>query len=138
MNRWRLLKLPRIPPIKHQLRRPRAAPFFVGYNSGMSELQKLGRQFLEHLEAERGRSLKTVENYRRYLDRFFLFAKVEKPKYLTDEIVREYRRWLNRHPHQAGQTGAPGATLKKKTQNYYLIALRAFLKYLRKRGIESL
>jgi len=29
-------------------------------------------------------------------------------------------------------------TLKKKTQNYYLIALRAFLKYLRKRHITSL
>ncbi len=28
--------------------------------------------------------------------------------------------------------------MKKKTQNYYLIALRAFLKYLRKLGIESL
>ena len=28
-------------------------------------------------------------------------------------------------------------TLKKKTQNYYLIALRSFLKYLRKRGIDS-
>ena len=28
--------------------------------------------------------------------------------------------------------------MKRRTQNYYLIALRAFLKYLRKRGIESL
>ena len=40
--------------------------------------------------------------------------------------------WLNR------QSGNGNDTLKRKTQNYYLIALRAFLKYLRKRGIESM
>ena len=94
-------------------------------------LQQLKREFLEHLEIERGRSLKTIENYGRYLDRFFQFSELEKPKDITDECLRTYRLWLNRQPAGSG-------TLKKKTQNYYLIALRAFLKYLRKRGIESL
>lgn len=101
------------------------------------KLTELKRQFLEHTEIERGRSLKTVENYDRYLERFLQFAKVEDPKKITEDLVREYRLWLNR------QSIAPRGlrskeTLKKKTQNYYLIALRAFLKYLMKRDIISL
>jgi len=59
-------------------------------------LETLKREFLEHLEIEKGRSLKTVENYGRYLDRFLLFAKIQKPSGITDEVVREYRLWLNR------------------------------------------
>ncbi|MEN9405303.1 MAG: hypothetical protein RLY47_262 [Candidatus Parcubacteria bacterium] len=97
-------------------------------------LKDFKQQFLEHLEIEKGRSVKTTENYDRYLTRFFNFAKIDDPKKLTDSTVREFRLWLNRQESGAGQ----GATLKKKTQNYYLIALRAFLKYLRKRGVESL
>ena len=50
--------------------------------------------------------------------------------------MREYRLWLNRQ--STGNNKATGATLKKKTQNYYLIALRAFLKYLAKRGVKTL
>ncbi len=98
----------------------------------MADLVVLKRQFLEHLEIEKGRSLKTVENYNRYLTRFIRFAGVSKPSQLNDELVRRFRLWLNRQP--AGES----QTLKKNTQNYYLIALRAFLKYLRKRGIDSL
>lgn len=92
------------------------------------------RQFLEHVEIEKGRSLKTVENYSRYLETFFAAAHIKNTADITDESVREYRLWLNRKP-----SGAPrSATLKKRTQNYYLIALRAFLKYLMKRGVPSL
>lgn len=101
------------------------------------DLQTLKRQFFEHLEIEKGRSLKTVENYERYLNRFLEFAKVSDPKALTDDTVREFRLWLNRQPSGV-KVGGRVETLKKKTQNYYLIALRSFLKYLRKRGIESL
>jgi len=99
----------------------------------MNDLSKLHREFLEYLEIERGRSLKTVENYDRYLKRFFEFSKIKKVDQITDESVRKYRLWLNR---QKGSTDA--GTLKKKTQNYHLIALRVFLKYLVKRGVESL
>jgi site-specific recombinase XerD len=101
------------------------------------KLSDLKRQFLEYTEIERGRSLKTVENYERYLDRFFLFAKIEKPKEITEDLVREYRLWLNRQPVRP-RGAKVNESLKKKTQNYYLIALRAFLKYLMKRDIESL
>ena len=91
-----------------------------------NELQKLKTDFLEHIELERGRSVKTVENYDRYLARFLAHTKVARPAQITEALVREFRIALNR------------AGLKPKTQNYYLIALRAFLKFLRKRGIEGL
>ncbi len=101
------------------------------------KLPELKRQFLEYTEIERGRSLKTVENYERYLDRFFNFAKIEKPTQITEDIVREYRLWLNRQSVRV-KGRSVNETLKKRTQNYYLIALRSFLKYLMKRGVESL
>lgn len=101
------------------------------------DLQTLKRQFFEHLEIEKGRSLKTVENYERYIERFLAFAKVTDPKAITDDTVREFRMWLNRQPSGV-KIGGRSETLKKKTQNYYLIALRSFLKYMRKRGVESL
>jgi site-specific recombinase XerD len=94
------------------------------------DLLTLKRQFLEHTEIEKGRSVKTVENYDHYLSRFLEFFKKTNPKDITPEIMREYRLWLNRQ--------STGDTLKKKTQNYYLIALRAFLKYIAKRGILTL
>lgn len=109
-----------------------------------TELENLKRQFLEYLEIERGSSLKTIENYERYLNRFLEFAKshstglvkVSSPKDITDSLIREFRLFLNRQ--SAGNNRATGQTLKRKTQNYYLIALRAFLKYLAKKRIESL
>ncbi len=99
-------------------------------------LYELKQQFLEYLEIERGRSVKTVENYDRYLTRFFDFAKVKKPGELKEEQVREFRLYLNRQ--NGTKVGGHFDTMKRRTQNYYLIALRAFLKYLRKRGVTSL
>ena len=72
-----------------------------------------------------------MENYDRYLTRFLTQTKITSPSRLTEQAVREFRLWLNRQPGVAGD-------MKKKTQNYYMIALRAFLKYLRKNEIESL
>lgn len=96
-----------------------------------NDLKELKTQFLEYLEIEKGRSIKTVENYDRYLARYLSFSKVSSPSKITEQSVREFRIHLNR---QAGTTG----TMKHKTQNYYMISLRAFLKFLRKREIESL
>ncbi|TAL48840.1 hypothetical protein EPN83_03560 [Patescibacteria group bacterium] len=103
----------------------------------MVRLSRLLRQFLEYLEIERGRSLKTVENYERYLNTFLSFLGKESPKAITDETVREYRLWLNRR-HSGAVSDGRAETLKKKTQNYYLIALRAFSKYLMKRNVSFL
>ncbi len=103
----------------------------------VSQIQTLQREFLEHLEIERGRSIKTVENYDRYLTRFLQYAKITSPRQLDDRVIREYRLWLNRQ--DAGKKPGGGReTLKRRTQNYYLIALRAFLKYLHKRGVETI
>ncbi len=103
----------------------------------MESLPSLKRQFLEYMEIERGSSLKTVANYERYLDRFFTFAKITDPKDITESVLREYRLHLNR---QLGVKvkGQTQATLKKNTQNYHLIALRRFLKYLLKCKITTL
>jgi site-specific recombinase XerD len=105
--------------------------------SSPSKIEQLKREFLEHVEIEKGNSLKTVENYGRYLDRFLGFAKIKDPSEIDDELVRQFRLFLNR---QAGikERGQSAQTLKRNTQNYYLIALRVFLKYLAKRGVKSL
>jgi site-specific recombinase XerD len=102
----------------------------------MASLKDLKTQFLEYTEIEKGRSLNTVQNYDRYLARFLQFLKKDSPSDITDSSVREFRLWLNRQ--STGNNKKTGETLKKKTQNYYLIALRAFLKYLARQGIKSL
>jgi len=102
-----------------------------------STLSTFQREFLEHLEIEKGRSLKTVENYERYIATFLSYAKKTDPQDITDSLVREYRLWLNRKISGNSKRGG-SETLKRRTQNYYLIALRSFLKYLMKRGITSL
>jgi len=102
----------------------------------MTSLKQLKTQFLEYIEIEKGRSVKTVENYDHYLTRFFNFIKNDNPANITDNSVREFRLWLNRQ--STGNNRATGKTLSKKTQNYYLIALRAFLKYLARQEIKSM
>lgn len=105
------------------------------------DINTLKQQFLEYLEIEKGRSLKTIENYDRYITSFLNWSKIKKPEQITDELVREYRLWLNRKPYglKKRDTDINGEkNLKKKTQNYYLIALRSFLKYFIKRNVASL
>lgn len=100
------------------------------------DIQRLKRDFLEYLEIERGRSVKTVENYDRYLNRFFEFGNIKKPADIKEEQVREFRIHLNRQ--KGTKVGGRMEPMKRRTQNYYLIALRAFLKYLRKRDIKAI
>ena len=53
--------------------------------------------FLEHLEIESGRSRKTTENYRLYLERFLEIVQEilnkddVKPTDITKEVLRKYR-----------------------------------------------
>ncbi|MBU6214271.1 tyrosine-type recombinase/integrase [Patescibacteria group bacterium] len=90
------------------------------------------RQFLEYIEIERGRAVKTIENYDRYLSRYFAQMHIARVSDITEQNVREFRLWLNR------QKGSGNDSMKRRTQNYYMIALRAFLKFLRKRDIEAI
>ena len=102
----------------------------------MASVKELKTQFLEYMEIEKGRAIRTVENYDHYLTVFLEQTKITDPKNITDEKVRDFRIWLNRQA--TGNNRATGDTIKKKTQNYYLIALRSFLKFLAKRNITSL
>lgn len=99
-------------------------------------LSDLKREFLEYIEIQRGRSVKTVINYDHYLSRFLEFSKLSSPADITDNTIRDYRLWLNRQP--VTLSGGRKDTLKRRTQNYYLIALRAFLKFLARKGIKTL
>ena len=96
------------------------------------DLQTLKTDFLEYCEIEKNRSQLTIRNYDHYLTRFLNWSKTKDPKDINLELVRKYRLYLNR------LTNSKGITLKKITQNYHIIALRAFLKYLAKRDIKTL
>ena len=62
----------------------------------MSKIEELKQRFLEYLEIEKGRSLKTVENYDRYIKRYLNCGKITQPSQVTDESVRQFRLWLYR------------------------------------------
>ncbi|MBQ3452801.1 tyrosine-type recombinase/integrase [Candidatus Saccharibacteria bacterium] len=103
------------------------------------DIYDLMNEFLEHLEIEAGRSKKTIDNYRLYLERFIDLSReiLDKndfgPKEVTKELLRKYRLKLNRYGSENGDED-----LKVITQTYHLIALRGFLKYLARRDIKSL
>src|SRR4051812_32858881 len=95
-------------------------------------ISELVTDFLEHLEIEQNRSQKTIANYDHYLQRLVEFADDCDIMKLDAEMVRQWRLHLNRMKDERGQE------LSKTTQNYHLIALRSFLKYLAKRDIKAL
>lgn len=104
----------------------------VSYNNGMTVSQYI-TDFLEYMEIEKNRSQATIKNYDFYLRRFVAMTKISNPKQISNDLIRSYRLQLNRLPSKQ-----PDVQLKKKTQNYHLIAIRAFLKYLAKRDVDSL
>lgn len=95
-------------------------------------ISELILDFIEHLEVEGGRSYKTAENYRLYLERFVEFTGDIHADKITSEMVRKYRLWLNRYKNNNDDE------LATITQSYHLIALRGFLGYLSKRSIATL
>jgi site-specific recombinase XerD len=95
-------------------------------------LSELVTDFLEHMEIEQNRSQKTISNYDHYLQRLVEFTDDCDIAKLDSEMVRQWRLHLNRHKDVSGNE------LTKTTQNYHLIALRSFLKYLAKRDIKAL
>lgn len=89
--------------------------------------------FLDYCEVEKGLSDKTQENYKRYLQKFTYWLKKAKkeglkPHKLTKDDIWKYRLFLSRSSKK----------LKKITQNYYLVALRALLGYFSAKDIVSL
>jgi len=97
-------------------------------------LFQLINEFLEHLEIEKNCSPLTIRDYRHYLEKFAAWVETSSPIKRVEEInldlVRRYRLYL-------AHIGEP-TPLKRVTQNYYVIALRAFLRYLVKRDLDVL
>ncbi|MEK7554812.1 MAG: site-specific tyrosine recombinase/integron integrase [Patescibacteria group bacterium] len=98
----------------------------------MDDPKKLLKDYLDYLEIEKNRSVKTRENYERYLTSFFHEAKIKNLVDITPAAVRLFRLYLAR------REGRKGASIKKSTQSYYAIAIRNFLKYLAKRDLKAL
>lgn len=94
--------------------------------------------FLDYLEIEKGLSTKTQENYARFLVKFFKWLENNNlgsltPQNLSPDHIWKYRLFLSRHTDPKN-----GKTLKKSTQNYYLIALRSLLDFFVEKDISSL
>lgn len=98
----------------------------------MSKIQNLITDYLEYLEVDLGRSEKTLENYHRYLNKFIEWSKITSSSQINENLVHKYRVRLNRVQDKSGKS------LSRRTQNYHIIALRGFLKYLSKKDIKSL
>ncbi len=96
----------------------------------MSKLSSHLRTYLEYLEVEKGRSILTVRNYEFYLKRFLEWAKDPDMHEVDQNMIHNFRLFLNRLANREG------GSLRKSTQNYHLIALRSFLKFLAKRDIK--
>ncbi len=109
---------------------------FICYHVHMGSVKKQKRQFIEYLEVERDRSPKTVENYDRCLTRFFYFGKIKKASDITEGAVAKFKTHLSQQP--GSKANGKKAVMKKRTLNHYLIAIRAFLKYLNQNDIPSL
>jgi site-specific recombinase XerD len=107
-------------------------------NKNSTPMPKHINDFLDWIDIEKGLSSKTQENYRRFLEKFLIWLKLNKldsllPHQLTSQHIWDYRVFLSRQSHTHD-----GQPLKKTTQNYYLIALRAFLGYFVAKDILSL
>lgn len=103
----------------------------------MSQLKNLTEEFLESLQVEKGCSPLTIRNYRQYLNRFLNYLsstlpEVDAPKKIDLKVIKKYRLYLARF------TDEEGLTLSRATQAYYLIGLRAFLRWLNKNDYRTL
>ncbi len=91
--------------------------------------------YLQHLELEKNRSLHTIQSYAHYLNRFATWAEdqgILDIASLDEDVILKFRQFLNRLPADIG------GSLSKATQNYHLVAIRSWVKYLNKKGISSL
>lgn len=97
------------------------------------KLKEAINRFLEHCEIVKNQSPKTLENYGHYLGRFGVFCGDIDLKKLDLEKIQSFRLHLNRlMDEQKGQL------LNVKSQNYHMIAVRAFLKWCIKNDLETL
>lgn len=96
-------------------------------------LSALITDFLEYLELEKNASQATIKNYDHYLQRFLDFASDIEVEKIDLELVRKYRLFLSRFLDPRSKK-----PLKRVTQNYFLIALRALLRYCARSDVKTL
>ncbi|MDD5416032.1 MAG: tyrosine-type recombinase/integrase [Candidatus Daviesbacteria bacterium] len=96
-------------------------------------LSSLITDFLEYLELERNASRLTIRNYDHCLKRFLEFSGDINPQDITLSLVGKYRLYLSRWTDPKTKE-----SLKRVTQNYFMIALRTFLRYLAGTGVQTL
>lgn len=92
-------------------------------------LQNLFQAYLQYLEVEKGYSPRTLRSYGTFLARFLEWSDAHAPQDITQDAITNFRLRLVRHEN---------GRLSKKTQNYHLIALRGFLRFLIKREYKTL
>lgn len=101
-----------------------------------TSLPQLIDEFLEYLEIEKNCSKLTIRDYRHYLKSFHDWLTTTLPGKGIEDLdlgtIRKYRIYL------ANRADAKGLTLKRVTQNYYVIALRSFLRFLIKNDYKTL
>lgn len=94
----------------------------------VEETRNLVANYLEYLEVSRGRSPLTIQRYAHYLNRFVEWLSANFPEVriqdIDSDMVSKYRLYLAR------LSAVRGTPLKRSTQVYHLVALRAFLRYL--------
>ncbi len=100
-------------------------------------------RFLEYAELDRNLSQKTVRMYSYYLWFFYNWTLTDKTatskdralsvEEIDDELVRKYRLYLSRDYFNPFK-----GELKRQTQNYFLVALRSFFRFLVKKNHKVL
>lgn len=94
-------------------------------------------RFLEYCELDRNLSQKTVRMYSYYLNFFSAWLNKNYPEMnvedITDETVRRFRLYLSREYFNPFK-----GELKRQTQNYFLVALRSFFRFLIKKNFKVL
>lgn len=100
------------------------------------QLAKLSDDFLEYMEIEKNCSKLTIRDYRHYLDVFRAWYMETIPNKSLDKLdlsdIRKYRVFLS------NKIDNKGSGLARVTQNYYVIALRSFLRFLIKNDYKTL
>lgn len=89
--------------------------------------------FLDNLKNDGHTSKLTIKNYSHYLKRFLDFANYLKSEDINLELVSKYKYFLSTYIDPKTKKH-----LKIVTQNYFIIAIRAFLRYLQQKNITSL
>ncbi len=91
------------------------------------EAKEALKNFLDYLDVEKNRSPATRRNYERCLVRFLKEEKIKSVPDINEQNIRSFRVYL----------ASPEVNLKKRTQAYYVIVMRNFLKYLAREGIKT-